>query len=113
MFFNLAGFHQLILEQKLVALKQELLLVPVLKKMTMDSYIYQQVTLEDDNEQKIQMFIEWLKWQPTEIYKLFMKALRKTDQAALAEKLLNASRYKYPGLQKKSYQKKIKFRLKL
>ena len=93
-FINLAGFHHLILDQKGVVLKQELLLEPVMNKMQMNSFTYQRIMTGNHQQQKIQRFIEWLKWRPTEVYKRFMKVLRKTDQAPLAEKLLNACKHK-------------------
>ena len=39
-------------------------------------------------DERIQMFTEWLQWQPLEDYKHFIKLLHKTKQEGLAKQLV-------------------------
>ena len=94
LFYASAGLHFLVFDQNLIALKQQLNLEPVLKRMLKDSSAEKDIMSGEVNEQRIQRFTEWLQWRNPEDYKNFIEILYKTDQSQVATHLLKSCRCK-------------------
>ena len=86
-----AGVHHLILDQNLVVLKNNLKLDNILTAMLeKDSCMEQYVLSTENQEERIQRFIECLQHSPLEDYKTFLMLLYKTNQQILITKLVTS-----------------------
>ena len=85
-----AGIHHLVLDQNLTVLKKNLIPDEVIRRMLEDSSMEQFDLLADNQEERIQRFIECLQECSIEDYKYFIKLLYKTKQEPLITKLVTS-----------------------
>ena len=87
-FFS-AGIHHLVLEQKLLFLRKNLIIGNRIRRLWQKgSSKKQYASLTEKKEDRIQRFSEWLQWRPLEDYRRFIRLLEKTKQEELASDLV-------------------------
>ena len=85
-----AGIHHLVLDQNLTVLKRNLIPDEVIRRMLEDSYMEPFDLSTDNQEERIQRFIECLQECSIENYKYFIKLLHETKQDPLITKLVTS-----------------------
>ena len=88
-YFVSAGIHHIVLDQNLLTLKKDLLIGKRIGKMWEKKMgpLAPYLISTAKKEEIIHQFTEWLKWQPLNDYKDFVRLLHKTQQDSLAEQL--------------------------